>query len=387
MKITEITHHVLHVSSKTNWSFIRVALDDGLVGWGECSLNGWEPLQQAFLAKWCGQVLGHSVRSVEEIESLCTIHLHSPGGMVEHAVKSGTEQALVDALAQSRGVPVWQLFGAAQRDAVAVYANINRATAPRTPEGFAASARAAVAQGYGAVKLAPFDGVLPSNAETEVGTSLIAQALERIRAVRAAVGPGIKVMVDCHWRLTPRTAREVLQALGEVHLHWLECPLSERASSHAEIAALRRLANAQGVRLAGAETQTEVEGFRPFIEQGLYDAIMPDVKYCGGIGALVRIARLAAKHGVQTAPHNPSGPVCNFASVHACMAGEGCDFLELQVGESDLFERCVDGALPRFAEGSFGAPPGPGMGAALNAALLAQYPYAPVTGGLDPSLG
>jgi galactonate dehydratase len=387
MKITEISHHVLHVSSKTNWSFIRVALEGGLVGWGECSLNGWEPMQREFLAKWGGHVLGKRVQDVDAIAALCAIHLHSPGGMVEHAVKSGTEQALLDALAQRLSVPVWQLFGAAQRDAVEVYANINRATAPRTPAGFAASAKAAVAQGYGAVKLAPFDGVLPSNAETPAGEALIEVALERIRAVRAAVGPGIKVMADCHWRLTPRTARAVLEALRELQLHWLECPLSERASGHAEIAALRRLANAQGVRLAGAETQTEVEGFRPFIEQGLYDAIMPDVKYCGGIGALVRIARLAAKHGVQTAPHNPSGPVCNFASVHACVAGEGCDFLELQVGESELFERCVDGAAPQFAGGSFGAPLRPGIGMALNLELLAQHPYAPVTGGLDPSLG
>lgn len=387
MKITEISHHVLHVSSKTNWSFVRVVLDGDLVGWGECSLNGWEPLQRAYLAKWSGLLLGQSVMEVDGIASLCAIHLHSPGGMVEHAVKSGTEQALLDALAQSRGVPVWQLFGAAQRDAVAVYANINRATAPRTPEGFAASARAAVAQGYGAVKLAPFDGVLPSNAETPAGAALIEAALDRVRAVRVAVGPGIKLMADCHWRLTPRTARAVLEALREVQLHWLECPLSERASGHAEIAALRRLANAQGVRLAGAETQTEVEGFRPFIEQGLYDAIMPDVKYCGGIGALTRIAGLAARHGVQTAPHNPSGPICNFASVHACMAGEGCDFLELQVGESDLFEQCVDGAAPHFADGNFGAPLQPGIGAAVNAGLLTRHPYAPVTGGLEPSLG
>ena len=43
-----------------------------------------------------------------------------------------------------------------------------------------------------------------------------------------------------------------------------------------EIVALRRIANAQDVRLAGAEKETEVEGFRPYLERGLYDTIMPD---------------------------------------------------------------------------------------------------------------
>ena len=387
MKITHISHHLLHVSSKTNWSFVRVVLDGAVTGWGECTLNGWEPLQREFAVGWSATLAGGTVTDVESIELLCTIHPHSPGGMVEHAVKSATEQALLDALARTRGVPVWALFGPARRGAVEVYANINRATQPRTPQGFAAGAQAAVAAGYRAVKLAPFDGVLPGMAESAEGAKLIEIALERIRAVRAAIGDDVRLMVDCHWRLTPKTARAVLEALRDVHLHWFECPLSERASCHDDILALRRIANAQGVRLAGAEMQTEVEGFRPFIERGLYDTIMPDAKYCGGIGALLRIAALAARHGVQTAPHNPSGPICNFASVQACMVGSGCDFLELQVGESALFTSAVGDAAPVFEAGKFLQPAAAGIGAVVSEAVLGAHPYAPVSGGLDPSLG
>ena len=387
MKITQLSHHVLHVSAKTNWSFIRVVLDDGHTGWGECTLNGQERLQREYAAGWSARLAGRVVNGVEAVEALCTIYPHAPAGLVEHSVKSATEQALLDGLAQMRGVPVWALFGPALRGAVAVYANINRATQPRTPQGFAAAAQAAVAAGYRAVKLAPFDGVLPGMAESAEGAALIEAALERIRAVRAAIGSGVRLMADCHWRLTPKTARAVLEALREVDLHWFECPLSERASCHDEILALRRLANAQGVRLAGAEMQTEVEGFRPFIERGLYDTIMPDAKYCGGIGALLRIAALAARHGVQTAPHNPSGPIANFASVQACMVGSGCDFLELQAGESPLFGSCVGNAAPVFDAGNFLQPAAAGIGAAVSEAALAAHPYAPVSGGLDPSLG
>ena len=387
MKVADIAYRVLHVSAKTNWSFVQVRTDDGLTGWGECSLNGWEPLQREYAGSWWPSLIGAAVGEVEEAEALCAIHLHSPGGLVAHSVRSATEQALLDILAQARDVPLWRLFGPALRNDVEVYANINRATQPRTPPGFAAAARAAVAQGYRAVKLAPFDGVLPANAESAEGTRLIAAAHERIRAVREAVGDSVRVMVDCHWRLTPRTARETLDALREIGLHWLECPISERGSQHDEILALRRLANAQNVCLAGAEKETEVEGFLPYLERGLYDTIMPDVKYCGGVAALLRIAQIAERHGVQTAPHNPTGPICNFASVHACMVGAGCDFLELQVGESGLFTEAVDGRYPEFVDGHFKQPHQAGMGAALSRQVLDAHPFAAVGYGLDPALG
>ena len=387
MKITDITYRVLHVSAKTNWSFVQVRTGEGISGWGECSLNGWEPLQREYASSWWPGLIGTEVGDVAAAGALCTIHQHSPGGLVAHSVKSATEQALQDALAQARGVPLWQLFGPAMRSDVAVYANINRATQPRTPQGFAASALTAVAQGYRAVKLAPFDGVMPSNAESADGARLIAAAHERIRAVREAVGESVRVMVDCHWRLTPRTARETLAALREVKLHWLECPISERGSQHDEILALRRIANAQDVRLAGAEKETEVEGFLPYLERGLYDTIMPDVKYCGGVAALLRIAQVAERHGVQTAPHNPTGPICNYASVHACMVAPGCDFLELQVGESRLFTEAVDGRYPEFVDGRFKQPQQAGMGAALNPQVLDAHPFAVVGYGLDPALG
>jgi galactonate dehydratase len=387
MKIHSLTFHVLHVSSKTNWSFMRVETDAGLVGWGECSLNGWETLQREYAIKLAAELAERTINAIGDASAACALHLHSPGGLIEHSIKSATEQALLDVLAQANGIPVWQLFGEPRRASVELYANINRATQPRTPDGFAASAKAAVASGFAAVKLAPFDGVLPINAETDAGGALIDAALARIRAVRDAVGSNVKVMVDCHWRLTPKTANRVLDELREIKLHWLECPISEQPVWHSNIRAIRQYANATDVRLAGAEMQSEVEGFRPFIEGGLYDTIMPDVKYCGGIGALLRIAALAAKHNIQTAPHNPTGPICNWASLHGCVVGESCDFLELQVGESELFTQAVHGAQPRFTRGRYLTPHNTGLGASLDAAVLADQPYAPVAGGLDPSLG
>ena len=100
MKIRSLTFHVLHVSGKTNWSFICVEMDSGLIGWGECSLNGWEPLQREYCVRFAEALKGRTINTVADADAACALHLHSPGGLIEHSVKSATEQALLDVLAQ-----------------------------------------------------------------------------------------------------------------------------------------------------------------------------------------------------------------------------------------------------------------------------------------------
>jgi L-alanine-DL-glutamate epimerase-like enolase superfamily enzyme len=85
------------------------------------------------------------------------------GGLVSASAYSAMEQALRDLAAKSLDVPACAFFGGAVRDTLPVYANINRATKVRTPAGFAATARKAVADGFHALKAAPFDG-FPSRA-------------------------------------------------------------------------------------------------------------------------------------------------------------------------------------------------------------------------------
>jgi galactonate dehydratase len=392
MYVKTFDFHGIHVNPKTNWTFIRVGLSDGSIGWGECSLNGWEALQASYAERLRAEIVGKTLRKLEDIRTLCATFLHSPGGVIVHSVKSATEQALIDAFARSNEQTIADFLALTRnaqvnRREVAVYANINRATTTRTPLGFGASARNAVAAGFKSVKLAPFDGVLPENCETEDGKRLIRDGIARVVAVREAVGANVGVKVDCHWRFTPRAAREVLDALAEVKLDWFECPVSEGVQFHDDVRALRKQANAMNVKLAGAEMFTNVEGFRPIIEGGLYDTIMPDVKYCGGYNELLDIAALAAKHGVQTAPHNPTGPICNYASIHACALGDGCNLLEYQLGESKLFQQMMFNAHPEMRNGAFVLPEEPGLGATADLFTMSEHPMLAVAEGLHPSLG
>src|SRR4030095_16999575 len=91
---------VVNVSPKTNWSFLKVTASDGTIGWGECSLSVGEPLLVAQAQMLARDATG---RDLDAADQLVRYLPHSPGGLVAHAVKSATEQALVDLRAQAAG--------------------------------------------------------------------------------------------------------------------------------------------------------------------------------------------------------------------------------------------------------------------------------------------
>ena len=116
--------------------------------------------------------------------------------------------------------------------------------------------------------------------------------LARVDAVRAAVGPDIRVLVDCHWRFdvadAPSRSPSALAALG---VGWMEDPVPYEDGPDG-ILAVRRAAPlpiATGERLIGASA------FVPFLEAGAADFYLPDVKHIGGIGELLKLARLSAR--------------------------------------------------------------------------------------------
>jgi galactonate dehydratase len=207
--------------------------------------------------------------------------------------------------------------------------------------------------------------------------------------MRAAIGPDVELLADCHWRLDEAAALRVIEALAPANLYWLECPVSEHSSALDTIARLRSRAHQHGMRLAGAETVSGVDAVAPMLARGCYDVIMPDLKYCGGYTGMLAIAREAARHQVHVSPHNPSGPICNFGSLHACAAMEACLSLEYQLAESPLYTELVGGAAPDLAQGCFVVPAVPGVGASLDEAVIAAHPWKalPHDAGLDERLG
>ena len=122
------------------------------------------------------------------------------------------------------GVPIHRLLGGAVRDRIRLYANINRAVTDRSPAGFARAAATAVAEGFTAVKLAPFDGVHWSQRDRAEARPALARGIERVAAVRDAIGPDVELMVDCHERFNREMAVRVARELARLDVVWFEDP-------------------------------------------------------------------------------------------------------------------------------------------------------------------
>ena len=385
-KLAKIEPLIINVSSRTNWFFLRVTTDDGATGVGEASLNGYEPLQLAYVQMIGAELIG---QPIDELGSRLRVYPHAPAGLIAASVRSALEQALTDVRAKRQDVPVHRLLGGALRNAVRVYANINRGTRDRSPQGFAKSARNAAGIGFGAIKIAPFDGVIWEDFANADARSRVGQGLDRVFAAREAIGPEVDLLVDCHWRFDEPTAAAVLRELSAAKIYWLECPISEQPEHWRALARLRALANDHGIRLAGAETQVGLAAFQRLGADKLFDVVMPDIKYCGGFSEMQRIAAATGAYGVHVAPHNPTGPVCNMASIHACALAANFLILEYQLAESPLYSDVVQGVEPALNEGCFVVPDAPGLGVELDDDVIRAHPYLPLAANanLDPRLG
>ena len=367
-RIDCVRWHELRVSPKTVWSFVELVDTDGRTGVGEATLGKRKAQMRAAFARFQDGVTGRAPAEVD-----LTSQRAAARSLAEFAVVSALDQAVWDLVAQQRGVAVAAALGPLLRDRIPVYANINRGIVSRTPEGFAAQARRAVADGFGAIKIAPFDEVeLYGDAAAKLESSKLEPGLARIAAVRHAVGTDVELMVDCHWRLNRAVADVVLRAVEVERLHWLECPVPERPELLDTIRDIRTAANARGIRLAGCEEMSLVAGFAPFLDSDCYDVMMPDAKYVGGLREMLRIADALHARGVAFSPHNPSGPVCHAASLHVCATASSLQWMETQYAETPLFDALVDGALPRAAGGCIAVPTAPGLGVRLDPRLTRE---------------
>src|SRR5262245_16950665 len=360
----------IRATSRTVWLIVRLRTDTGLTGLGEASdafgfANTTDDDAAAMrrqLQTFFTLIEGRSPLEIEAFRQRGQALARQ--GLVQATALSAIEQAMWDIAGKALDVPTYVLFGGKVRDSLPVYANINRATDPRTPEGFAAAAKRAVADGFRAIKAAPWDGFPSAGSPDAAITRAIDTGIASVAAMREAVGSGIAIMVDCHSFFDVERAVRVAERLEPFNLTWYEEPVApERVD---DTVAIRRRIRQQ---MAGGETLFGLSGFAPLARRKAVDTIMPDVKHCGGLLELTRIAAMAAEEGVMVAPHNPSGPVSTAASVQVCAGMKNVDYLELQYGEVGWRSETLVPA-ERFVNGTIQVPDRPGFGIDLNEAVI-----------------
>ena len=124
---------------------------------------------------------------------------------------------------------------------------------------------------------------------------------------------------------------------------------------------------------AGGETIYGVRGFYPYIAARAVGIVMPDVKYCGGVFELKKIAALAEGAGLSVAPHGPASPVGNVVAAHVCATLPNFHILEFSYGEAPWRAEVIDPPEDFLKGGYLALTDRPGYGIELNEKVLAAH--------------
>ena len=281
---------------------------------------------------------------------------------------SALRTAIADAQAREAGLSLTEFLGGESTESVQLYGNINRSMLPdndgprnRSPEAFAAAALKSIKNGYKVVKCAPFDEARAPFEEPGLPEAA-RSGIDRILAVRKAIGPEISLLVDCHSRFDLDSGIALEISLRESNVAWYE----EAVDGIKDPETMKKIRERARMDVAGAEAGYGMELFRRIIEDGVMDVVMPDVKFCGGAGEAVKIGRtleLIAPGSVSM--HSPSGPASQLASAHVTAAFSGTRPLEHAWGEVDWRATVLEPA-EQIESGQIYIPKGPGLGARLD---------------------
>jgi galactonate dehydratase len=162
--------------------------------------------------------------------------------------------------------------------------------------------------GATALKWYPFG--TPDNFQYKVTEHDVPRAIEEVKAVRAAVGPSITLMVDIWRRLDWASAAQFCEGVSSSNLLFIEEPTEYQSPE-----AFARLAAATRCRLAFGERLHSRKQFAEIIEKQAVGLVQPSIIRVGGITEAVKIGHAAETYSMGVVPHNPHGPVAIAASV------------------------------------------------------------------------
>ena len=372
MKIADVRTHLLshtlaapfesasaRFTARTH-CLVEVICEDGTVGWGECL--GPARLNAAVVAEMRALLLGQDALATEVVWQALYHAFRDQGqrGLTMTAL-SGIDVALWDIKGKRFGVPVSVLLGGRVRERVAAYATGGFRPARDRVAAVAAECAGYVGEGFGAVKIK-----IGFGAEEDLAT---------IAAVRDAIGPEARLMIDANHGYDAVEAVAVGRAAAAFDIDWFEEPVLPE-----HLGAYRTVRAGQPIPVAGGETWHGRFAFREPLETRAVDNAQPDLCGVGGFTEMRRVADLCALHGVRLVPH-VWGTGVQLAASLQWLAAQLPDpprpepmgpLLEFDRTEMPFRQAILKRPI-EHAGGWVPVPDGPGLGIEIDRAALARY--------------
>ncbi len=340
------------VRSFRSAALVQVETDVGFVGLGSCSGNG--AIVEFILERVLKPVvLGMDPANPEEIWQKVYFGVRARQlGLrgIGFVALSGFDIALWDIAGKASNVPVYQLLGGARRENIDVYAT---ALYPDKTANVVKRALAFAEQGFKGIKI-------------KLGFDL-KQDMERVRAVRAAVGDDFPLMSDANQGYSLDEATQAASVLEQLGIAWLEEPLFfEDLENHV------RLKGATKIPIALGENLHTRYAFEQFIARGAVDILQPDVARAGGISEVKSIAALAERYALPISLHTWGDAVALAASLHLAAGLKNSTVMELDCTDNPLRTDLLREPFT-IRDGCMAPPEGAGLGIELDPRALIKY--------------
>ncbi len=370
-----------------NYHFCKITTEDGVVGWSEYDEGFGSPGVTTVIDALAPRVVGRSVNEHERIHTELFAATRPAAGSVVGQGLGAIENALLDAKAKSLGLPVYDLLGGAQRTKIRVYWSHCGTWRIARPDhyGNAITDLAGIRDlgqevrdaGFTALKTNIFtdwNGALRSwapgfgrpwspglNAEPAMLRGLV----DVLTAFREGAGPDVGLLLDLNFNLKTTGVLEVLRALADIDLFWLEYDNDVPD-------ALRVIRDRSHTQIASLETKIGLPAFLPFFGAQAVDVAIVDTIW-NGTWQSMKVAAAAAGHEIQVAPHNFYGHLSTMMSAHFAAAVPNLRIMETDIDrlpwDDDLFT-----VSPTYVDGHLILPDTPGWGTEPDEAALAAHP-------------
>jgi L-alanine-DL-glutamate epimerase-like enolase superfamily enzyme len=362
MRITDIESFVLHVPTPRRvedsfnagaaWGLTGVLIktDEDLVGTGFTSTltHGDTAIKDVIDRLYAPLLIGEDPLLHQRIwRRLWWSDAHWVGrmGITQMAI-AAVDIAVWDLKAKAADLPLWKLIGGDKDGRIKSY-NTDGGWLNFDVDRLTREMAAIVEQGWDAVKM-------------KVGKPDPREDYKRVKAVRAALGDDVELMIDANQVWDRTRARTWAPRFEEFRIGWLEEPLDpDDVPGHAQ------LARATSIPIALGEHVYSRQTFRDYLAADAIAYVQADCTRLGGVTEWLAVAEMAHAHHVPVVPHHAD---MMRVHQHLGVGHPGCPMIECIPWLQEIFEEPAD-----IRDGWFYVSDAPGASTAIRPDSFAEH--------------